>query len=156
MNGKLTAVGNGVTNISLEVRNSTRPSLVTARLTERLQTALDELNELTKRYQDTYPSVVQKRAQIHSIEQQLSQSANNQSPTVPGSVDPVLGAGRSAEPDYEVVRSKLQALANSRQLLSDRQQKAQAFAANPPGNVRLFAPATLRDVIVDKQLLKVG
>ncbi|MDB6066366.1 MAG: Polysaccharide export protein [Pedosphaera sp.] len=156
VNGKLALLGKAVTNISEQVRNSTRPSLVTARLTERLQTALDELNELTKRYQDTYPSVVQKREQIHSLEQQISQSATNQFPYVPGSVESLSGAGRSAEPDYEVVRSKLQALANSRQILADRQQEAQAFAANPPGNVRLFAPAAVRDVIADKKWLKVA
>src|SRR5436305_550439 len=53
-------------------------------------------------------------------------------------------------------QTPLQALANSRQILSDRQEEAKTFAANPPGNVRLFSPALLRDVVPDRKWLKVA
>src|SRR5262249_51907549 len=130
--------------------------VVTARLTEQLQKALDELSDLTKRYTDAHPRVQQQRAQIAALQDELARSATNGA-ALPGFPLGATPPGANVmDPDYDVIRSKLLALANSRQQLADRQREAEAFADNPPGNVRFFSPATAKGVVRDKRWLKVG
>ncbi|HWY75560.1 MAG TPA: hypothetical protein VN281_08080, partial [Verrucomicrobiae bacterium] len=156
MANKLHQIGGTVSNLSAQLQTSPRMSMVTARLSQNLQTAIDDLSTLTRRYTDANPIVQEKQLQIQSLQRQISEAATNPAANGPGmSVMPGTGSG-AFDPVYDIIRAKLQALDDSRQRLVDRQREAQAFAANPPGNVRTFAPATVKGVLHDRRWLKVG
>ncbi len=157
LRSKLKQIGGTVTNLSRQLQSSSRPSAAAAKMTERLQTALDELGNLTKRYTDAHPLVQQQRSYIKEIQEQLAQASHNPPASSDVGEFPVAPiTTQMFEPDYEIIRGKLQALDNSRQLLADREQEALSFAANPPGFVRFFAPATMRGIVADRRWLKVG
>ena len=149
LTGQLSQLRGTVTNLNqqLQMPAMARSPGAATMLSQQLQTAIAELARLTAQYTDIHPLVQQKRAEVESLQRQVAQ--NPASPSAAGSA-----AGIS--PDYEIIRTKLQALANSHQLLADREQEAKSFAENPPGNVRLFTPATLKGVQPDHYWLKVG
>ncbi len=155
----LNRLGNTVSNLNQALQNPSRTPVVSARLMEKLQTSVDELSNLTKKYTDAHPLVQQQRAAIEALQHQIARSATNSAADgLDASALRADGAspGELFNPDYEIIRAKLQALSNSRQVLADRQQEAQSFAADPPGNVRFFAPATLKNVTPDRRWLKVS
>jgi polysaccharide biosynthesis/export protein len=153
---KLHQIGGTVSNLNVQLQTSPRVSMVTARLSEKLQAAIDDLSTLTRRYTDANPLVQQQREQIQSLQQQISEAVTNPVANGPG-MRVMPGAGSGAfDPVYDIIRAKLQALDDSRQRLVDRQREAQAFAANPPGNVRPFAPATIKGVMHNRRWLKIG
>ncbi|MDB6017631.1 MAG: Polysaccharide export protein [Pedosphaera sp.] len=159
--GKLTQIGGTVSNLTQQLQMTPRTSIVTARLTEKLQIALEELSTLTRRYTEAHPLVQQQRAQIDALRTEISESAtnttlNNLSPAGLAGTGLGAAAGTGFDPDYDIIRNKLLALDGSRQLLADRQREAQALADNPPGNVRNFAPATIKGIIRDRRWLKIG
>ncbi len=149
---KLSQISGTVSNMSQQLQSGPRTTLMTARLNERLQAAIDELGNLTRRYTDAHPLVQQERAQVESLEQQLAQMTTNPVAGNMGTGEVVGGV--VVDPAYDIVRAKLQSLDNSREQLSERQREAQAYAANPPGNVKEFAPATLKAVVHDRRWLK--
>ncbi len=158
LTGKLRQISGAVTNLTQELQATPRPSVAAARINEKLQGALDELGKLNRVYTDAHPLVQQQRSYVQDLQQQLSQAATNApAVTTPGLDNLPASTGPTAafNPEYDIIRGKLQALDNSRQVLADREQEAQSFAANPPGNVRFFAPATLHDVKPDRRWLKV-
>jgi protein involved in polysaccharide export with SLBB domain/capsular polysaccharide biosynthesis protein len=154
--GALSAKLATVTNINQQIQNSRSP-MVTARLTEKLTIALDELSALTRKYTDEHPLVQRQKEVVESLEHDLGSATNS----VAGSFPPGMArdgtpAGQLFNPDYEIIRGRLQALATSRQVLFDRQQEAMAFAANPPGNVRFFTPATVKGIKPDHYWIRAG
>ena len=155
----LNHLGNTVSNLNLASQSPARLSGVSARQMEKLQTEMDELSNLTKKYTDEHPLVQRQRASIEELQHRIARAATNS--VADGSDTSALradgtSAGELFNPDYEIIRAKLQALSNSRQVLADRQQEAQSFAADPPGNVRFFAPATLKNITLDRRWLKVS
>jgi protein involved in polysaccharide export with SLBB domain/capsular polysaccharide biosynthesis protein len=154
--GKLRQVSGAVTNLARELQSPVRPSASATRINEKLQAAMDKLGEYNRLYTDAHPLVQQQRSYVEDLQHQLAQAASNPQPSTQGGYDVPLSSGPGAvNPEYDIIRGKLQALDNSRQVLADREQEAQAFAANPPGNVRFFSPATLQDVRPDRRWLKV-
>lgn len=150
LSAKLSQVSGAVTNISQQLQMSRSP-IVTARLTEKLQIALDDLNNLTRKYTDEHPLVINAKAAVANLEHELGGATNVAAAysLPPTSLRDGTTPAQLFNPDYEIIRSKLQALASSRQVLFDRQQEAMAFAANPPGNVHFFTPATVNGVRPD-------
>ena len=151
LTGQLSQLRGTVTNLNQQMQMPaiSRSPGASTMLRQQLDTAVVELARLTHIYTDIHPLVQQQRAEVESLQKEVAQT--------PGS----SAAGGSAggmgfSPDYEIIRTKLQALANSRQILADREQEAKSFAENPPGNVRLFTPATLKGVLPDHYWLKVG
>ncbi|MDB6125893.1 MAG: Polysaccharide export protein, partial [Pedosphaera sp.] len=67
-----------------------------------------------------------------------------------------VAGGPVVDPVYDIIRAKITAMENSRQLLADRQREALAFAANPPGNVKLYSYATEKSLNPDKRWLKIS
>ena len=60
---------------------SARPSMMTMRLMEKLQSSLGELSDLTMKYTDANPLVLQKREQIETLKTQISESRPIPRPT---------------------------------------------------------------------------
>ena len=156
LSGKLGQIGGAVSNLNQQLLVSQRISPMTMRLNERLQSAIDELSSLTRKYTDAHPLVQQQRAEIQSIQQEIAQSRTNSPLPGMGMGEAALGGAPAFDPVYDVIRGKLQALDNSRETLVTREREAEAFAANPPGNIRLFAPAKIREVTRDHRWIKIG
>jgi polysaccharide export outer membrane protein len=153
---KLHQIGGTVSNLSLQLQTSPRRSIVTDRLSQNLTSAIDDLSSLTRKYTDANPLVQEKQYQIQSLQRQISEASTNPIANGPG-MGVLPGTGSAAfDPVYDIIRAKLQALDDSRQRLVDRQREAQAFAANPPGTVRTFAPATVKSVVRSRRWLKVS
>jgi protein involved in polysaccharide export with SLBB domain/capsular polysaccharide biosynthesis protein len=154
--GKLAQISGDLSMLGTSLAASTRPSIVVSKLAERLQTALNELSELTLKYTDIHPSVMAKREQIDALKNQLSQSATNSAGLPPGAATVALPSGVTmAEPDYDIIRMRLLSLEDGRVQLASRLREAQMFAENPPGIVRLFAPATLQTTESNLRWIKI-
>jgi protein involved in polysaccharide export with SLBB domain/capsular polysaccharide biosynthesis protein len=113
-------------------------------MTDKLQTARDELADLTGRYTDAHPRVQLQRAKVASLESQLADRISTPPPAA-------LPEGN----DLEILRGKLQVLENSRLGLLERHRAAQAFEENPPGYYQLLAPAAPKDVVENGREIKV-
>jgi protein involved in polysaccharide export with SLBB domain/capsular polysaccharide biosynthesis protein len=151
LTAKLGMLGGTVTNLTQQLQ-ANASSLGTARLTEKLAVALDDLASMTRKYTDEHPAVIGQKATIVALENEIAHATNSGA----GIGTPGLAANQLFNPDYEIIHTKLNALAQSRQLLTDRQQEAKAFIEDPPGNVRFFAPATIKGITPDHRWLKVG
>jgi protein involved in polysaccharide export with SLBB domain/capsular polysaccharide biosynthesis protein len=141
-----------------------RPSIITLQLTEKLQTALEDLITLQSKYTDAHPAVQQKKAEVDSMRGQIEHSRTNSS-TANISQIGVLGfrsgtpgtqTSMILEPEVDMIRTKLHVLEEGRLHLAQRVEEAKLLAATPPGNCRLFAPATLRAVKSNLRWVKVS
>ncbi len=154
---KLNQIGGTISNLNVQVQTSPRVSIMTARLNEKLQAAIDDLSTLTRKYKDSHPLVQQQQEQIRSLQQQIADATTNAAANGPGmAMLPGAGGAAAVDPVYDIIRAQLTALDESRQRLVDRQREALAFAANPPGNIRAFAPATIKGVLHDRRWLKIS
>src|SRR5580658_4004162 len=77
VNNKLTESGGEVNSQDQNLAASSRPSILIASLTARLQTALGELNDLMLKYTDIHPFVQAKREQIKALEEQIAENSRN-------------------------------------------------------------------------------
>lgn len=148
--GKLNQLTGAATNLTHALQMPAVSYTTTSRLTQQLLAAEDELAKLEIKYTDENPAVKRTKAAVVELQNQLAHSTNS-----PGGLGTLPG-NQLINPDYEIIHTKMQALATSRQLLLDRQQEADALIKDPPGNVRFFAPATTQGITPDHRWLKVG
>jgi protein involved in polysaccharide export with SLBB domain/capsular polysaccharide biosynthesis protein len=154
--GKLNQLGGAITNLNQQLQSPGNSYIATSRLTERLLAAEDELANLERKYTDEHPMVMQQKAAVEALQKEVAHNTNNSATAIASTAANSAPTTQLFNPDYEIIHSKLAALATSRQLVADRQQEAKAFIADPPGNVRFFAPATMKDITPDHRWLKVG
>ncbi len=156
---KLAGSGGEVSWLDQNAATASSPSILIARQTERLKTALGELDDLTLKYTDINPFVLAKRDQIKAIEKQIAESSTDTSVVATGPA-PIATAIRSGEtasnPELDIIRAKLVTLEEARVQLANRQREAAMFAAKPPGIVREFAPATLKTVQSSLRRVKIA
>ena len=154
----LARVGQQVTSVGTNLTASQQPSMVGfARHAERLQNALSELNDLMLKYTDLHPAVQQKRQLIRELETQIAQSSTNGSlPTASlGVAAPMMTSG-GVNPDLDIIHIKMRALQDGRVELSRRQLEADLYAKNPPGTVKVFAPASQHTVKTNLRRFKIA
>ncbi|MBU6399377.1 MAG: hypothetical protein KGS61_03585 [Verrucomicrobia bacterium] len=138
------------------------------RLQENLAAARDALSDLLGKFTEAMPSVQYQRAKIASLEKQLAElmgrAATNSPAGNHGAAGDATASARlplesdlahQAADDLEA-RGQIQTLENNRLLLAQRQRAAQLFVNEPPGYYRLFSPATAKDVVVHRRILKVA
>ncbi|MEY2466925.1 MAG: polysaccharide biosynthesis/export protein [Verrucomicrobiota bacterium] len=151
LTNQLTQVSSNVAALNQSLAMGQKPSLLIAKQSEKLQAALAELSDLTMKYTDLHPLVQQKTAQIEKLKSDIEKTAAA-NPT--GELS-FTREGQVLEPDMEVIRAKLRALEDARVQMANRQFEAEMFSKNPPGVVRVFAPATLKTVEDNMRLLKI-
>lgn len=155
--GKVTESDGGVKALDRNLATSSLPSILIDKQTERLQTALGELSDLQLKYTDLHPFVQAKRDQIKALEKQIAESSRNRRAAATGPAPIVIRPGETvSNPELDIIRTKLLTLEEARLQLANRQREAAMFAANPPGIVREFAPATLKTVQSNMRRLKLG
>ncbi|MGN6554262.1 MAG: SLBB domain-containing protein, partial [Verrucomicrobiota bacterium] len=157
LTNKLAQISGDLNTLNQNLSSPSRPSLLTMKLSEKLQSSLADLSELTSKYTDMHPLVQQKRAQIDSLKNQINSSATNTFGPLSATGLAALGTGPSAyDPNLEIIQAKLRSLEDARITLANREREAELFANNPPGIVRVFAPATLKTVQSNHRRLKIG
>lgn len=157
LTNKLEEISSDVRALNQHLAASPRPTVLISKLQERLQTALAELSELTAKYHDIHPLVQGKLGQIQVIESQIASASTNNA-AVPGGLSASLASRNpnAWDPELEIIRARLASLEDARIQLANRQREAELYAKDPPGMVRLFAPATLKTVETNMRPVKIG
>jgi protein involved in polysaccharide export with SLBB domain/capsular polysaccharide biosynthesis protein len=129
----------------------------------RLQSAMTELSDLLVEYTEIHPRVIAKSNEVASLQRRLRDISTNSAAagvSMAGGAMPLLAPSRPGEapfnPELDIVRTKLLSLEQGRVDLANRYHEAELFAANPPGVVRVFAPADLKTVQSNMRWIKVG
>ncbi len=114
-------------------------------LAQRIQTARNQLDELSVRYTDAHPLVRTQRAELASLEEaQRRANAANPAGAAPAPTPPAISEamyGRIS-PGEIAMGERLRSLESNRAILISRQHAIQPFRDNPPGYFRVLSPAT--------------
>jgi protein involved in polysaccharide export with SLBB domain/capsular polysaccharide biosynthesis protein len=157
---KLAQVGGQISQLNTNLTTSPAATALISRQTERLNTLMLELSDLLGKYTDLNPLVEAKRNQIKAVETQIATARTNtvvatasgeyfvptRTPEGPGAFNPQV----------DLIRTKLLALENGRVQLATRQREAELYASNPPGVVRVFAPATIQTLQSNHRRVKIA
>ncbi|SPE52714.1 Polysaccharide export protein (fragment) [Verrucomicrobia bacterium] len=156
---KFAEVGTNLEALTQNLAANARPSALSAELTDRLSKATGQLEEMLTQYTEAHPNVIKQRSLVHNLQTQLDRESTNRAARAPAMVAaiPPEPAGTSLfNPDIEVIQIKLRALEDGRVQMESRAREAYAYAANPPGMVRVLAPATLATVKSNLRWFKIG
>jgi protein involved in polysaccharide export with SLBB domain/capsular polysaccharide biosynthesis protein len=132
----------------------------------RLQQSISELNDLLVRFTDMHPQVVAKKEEVAVLERRLAEASTNKA-ALPVASSPIAAALMSSQfatrpgeapfnPELDIVRTKLLSLEQGRVDLANRYHEAALFARNPPGVVKIFAPADPKTTQSNMRWVKVG
>jgi len=149
---KVAQVSSDVSALGRTLANSASSPMMIGKKVEQLQTAIADLNQMTAKFTDLYPGVIQQRALVQSLQSEIEQAAA----VNPNGAIGVTPGGEVVQPDLEVVRARLRSLEDARVEMKNRQHEAALLAANPPGVVSVFAPATMKTIEGNKRWLIIG
>src|SRR5581483_3216690 len=156
LSNKLAAVGSQVSSLATNAAAAQASMLSFSRQAQKLQDAQAELYDLLLKYTDLHPSVQFKRQQIAEMQHELANAPSN---TVFAASTFVPAAGATpdaATPDADILHIKLRTLEDGHQDLIRRQREAELYVNDPPGSVRVFAPASLASTKSNHRRLKTG
>ncbi len=157
VSNKLSEIGGNLAELNQSLSSPAVPNALIARQAERLQVALGELDDLMLRFTDLHPSVQAKKQQVAALQTQLAQASTNKNLSAVAPLMPRSARGPdSFDPELDIIRAKLLSLEDGRVQLATRLREAALYAENPPGIVRVFAPATLSTVESNLRPVKVG
>jgi protein involved in polysaccharide export with SLBB domain len=156
ISNKLAEVSKDLNALNQNLAASPRPTALTLRLLEKYNTSAAELSDLSAKYTDLHPAVQQKRAQMEDLKKQYEESMRGGNLT-PTGLDGLSSNGQPIyNPTRELVYGKLRSLEEARIQLANRQREAELFASNPPGMIRIFAPANMKTVQSNHRRIKTG
>ncbi len=126
-------------------------------LRQRMEKAVIELDELRAKYTDINPLVQAKQEAITNLNQQMAEAATNTNLS-PLAWPPAMSGGmtEALNPELDILHIKLRALEDGRLDLLKRLREAELYAANTPGSVRVFAPASLATIKTSKRWVKLA
>jgi protein involved in polysaccharide export with SLBB domain/capsular polysaccharide biosynthesis protein len=154
---KLVQVGGQLSSMSTNLAAAPQPTMVNfSQQAQRLQTAVSELQDLLVKYTDLNPLVVAKRGYIKDLERQVQQVSGGTNLAATAMGGALTANGSALTPELDIIHIKLRALEDSRLELLKRQREAELYASDPPGTVRIFAPANLQTVRTNLRPLKVS
>lgn len=159
---KLAQVGGHLNALNQQLALSPRPSLIVTKLTEKLQAAIAELADLRAKYTDIHPLVMNATGRVKDLETQISKASTNSalsSALSTGGLNGVSSVGPAGivyDPEHEIIKTKLHALETARIELVNKVREAESYSQNPPGNVKVFAHATVRTTESNHRRIKIG
>ncbi|HEY6168720.1 MAG TPA: polysaccharide biosynthesis/export family protein [Verrucomicrobiae bacterium] len=155
-----------VSVISQQLRSLPRSALQSAahpaQLSEKLQSAREELAALQGRYTDAHPAVQAQQAKVAALEKFLAGNGTGANGTTASGEAKASNDSNAGNPvelkesDLESLTSRLHVLLTGRLQLVGRQRAAQEFAENAPGFFRVLAPASPKEVIRHDREVKVA
>ena len=149
---ELVKAGSALNNLGRNPALSPQTAFLITKLNEQLQSATLELNDLTTKYTDAHPKVIEERAKIKQLNSEIAAAAGSTNAATAAAV--IQATGDVIQPNLEVIRARLRSLEDARVELASKQREAQLYADNPPGIVRTFAPAELKTVSSGHRRLK--
>jgi protein involved in polysaccharide export with SLBB domain/capsular polysaccharide biosynthesis protein len=160
---KVAQIGGQLTELSHTLAGPPRASPVLAMETERLNLALGELTGLLSKFTEIHPLVQQKEAEVKALKAQIATDSTNTitTPAIEAAIATTIPAPPPApaptlNPEVDIIRAKLLSLEEGRVQLVNRQREAELYVANPPGEARVFAPATLKTVQSGHRRMKIA
>ncbi|HLH55931.1 MAG TPA: polysaccharide biosynthesis/export family protein [Verrucomicrobiae bacterium] len=156
MQHKLGAVGAEVNSVSTNLAASQATMISFSMQAQRLQAAQAELYNLLAKFTEENPSVRAKREEIKDLQRGITATSTNMN------MAPLPSAGLAHQgpdapnPEIEILQTKMRTLQDSRQDLVKREREAELYMSDPPGSVRVFAPANLSTIKTNHRRLKIG
>jgi protein involved in polysaccharide export with SLBB domain len=156
LSNKLAEVGGQVSSLSNNIASSQASMLSFSKQAQRLQAAQAELYDLLVQYTDLHPKVQAKRQQIAELQHDLASAPTNAVPAALAAVSAPAASPDIVNPEADILHIKLRTLEDGRQDLIKRQREAELYVTDPPGSVRVFAPATLSSTKSNHRRMKIA
>jgi len=157
---KVARIGGELNELSRTLSGPARTSPMVAMETEKLSKSLGELTELLSKYTEIHPLVRQKEAEVQALKARLATDSTNFVPTATeaaiATTPPVAPPAQVFNPELDIIRARLLSLEEGRVQLVNRQRQAELYVANPPGEARIFAVATLKTVHSGHRRVKIA
>ena len=150
LSNKLAMVNGQVTSLATNLAVSPESMAAFSIQAKRLQEAQSKLYDLLAEYTELNPKVQAKRAEISDLQKALAKAPTNSA----GVATAMALTPTGPDPDADILRIKLRTLEDGRQDLIKRQREAELYVNNPPGSVRVFAPASLATTKTNHRRLK--
>jgi protein involved in polysaccharide export with SLBB domain/capsular polysaccharide biosynthesis protein len=122
------------------------------KLKENLQAAQVELMGDLDKFQEIHPTVIAARKKVETLKKEIAEASGAGT----GAASVITPGGDVVQPDVEVIKARLRSLEEARVNLEQHQNEAALYAANPPGVIKLFAPAELKTVKSGHRKIKIG
>lgn len=131
-------------------------------LSQRIQAAREQLDDLLTRYTDAHPSVIEQRARLAALVEEQRQSPTSAAASSPARpraqrvplISPLV-YGR-ATPDEVATGERVRAMETNRALLIERQRAIQPFRDNPPGYFRVLLSAAATPTQLQRYRLEIA
>ncbi len=128
-----------------------------ARVTDKLQVAREELTTLLVRYTDAHPLVREQRARLDVLTEQVAAAAEAaaRAPLIAANNRTGSAPGLSTQ-DYEIAVNQLKTLEANHALLITRDRVVGLAKSSPPGYLRILLPASVEETKGQRPLVKIG
>lgn len=151
-------------------RTGGRSATLTAKLTQDLDAAQEELAKLLLDFTPEFPKVKRLQERIKSLQEQLADAGstgagnsgtNSTNSLVQESKSSALstnlasGTFSESQPEIESARRQVDSLVHDRLTFLGRQYAAEYFEQHPVGYYKLYAPARLEDAVTHSRKMKV-
>lgn len=156
LSNRLAAVGGKANLLTTNLAASLGSMVSYSSEFKRLLAAKTELSKLLEDYTELHPLVKRKTQQIAELQRDLANAPTNSDLSSGPIGEQALGAPEGNTPAADMLRIKLTALEDGRQDLIKRQREAESYVTDPPGSVRVFAPASLATIKTNHRRLKIG
>jgi capsular polysaccharide biosynthesis protein len=131
-------------------------------LTQRIEAARDQLDDLLVRYTDAHPLVREQRARLAALEADQRQTASPPAGVAPprSRMAPAPAISSQAygrvTPEEVAMSERVRALETNRALLIERQRAIQPFRDNPPGYFRVLLSAAVNPTRLQRYRLQIA
>jgi protein involved in polysaccharide export with SLBB domain/capsular polysaccharide biosynthesis protein len=152
---KLVDLGSKVNSVSTNLATTEASMMTFSRESQRLTAAQAELFDLLQKYTEAHPSVKAKQQEIQDLQHDLAKAPTNFD-FAPLAATTTRTGPDGPNPELDVLTIKMRTLEDSRQDLIKRQREAELYMTDPPGNVRVFAPANLATIKTNHRRVKIA
>lgn len=151
---KLIQVGQTLNSLGHTPALSEQSTFMIRKLNEQYTSAQMDLNQLLQKFTDAHPKVIAAKENVDILKKELDQATASTNGTAAAAV--IEADGNVIQPDVEVIRARLRSLEEARVELDSHQREAESYASDPPGIVRISAPADSRTTRSSHRRLKIG
>ena len=111
-------------------------------ISQRLQKALGELDDLRTKYTDIHPKVQAQQQAVDELRKEMASASTNQGAPVISLAPVASTSPETVNPQLDVLHVKLRSLEDGRLELLKRQREAELYARDAPASVHVLEPAS--------------
>lgn len=155
---KIGQLGSNVMSLSNNLAASPRPTMLINMQRERLAKETEDLKTLLMTYTEQHPLVKAAQSRVDELSSQIERALTSTNSGNAGAMATLLASRppETSTTEQDIIRTKLRSLEDARIQMLNRQREAELFAANPPGMIRVLAPANLKTVHRNMREAKIG